>query len=243
MDKKYYTNIEELNKLYKILEDLIIFFDKDNIIYWADWGTLLGAIRHKSIIPWDDDIDISIFKKDEEKLLKLKPLLNKLGYDIINTVFGYKIFYINGEKIKKNNWKDHMNTYSNKGLNRSQIMIEASKTYGDIKKTKYYEWTYPFIDIYLTDKIGDFIMYSNRDKIKDELEKNLKIKYTDLLPLKHKKFGNYYINIPNNYNSFLNYYYGNDWNTHAYLSYNHKKEKRIKSNKVLIINMPHNLLS
>ena len=46
-------------------------FSKYDIFYWTSGGTTLGILRHQGLIPWDDDIDICIFKSHEDKLLSL----------------------------------------------------------------------------------------------------------------------------------------------------------------------------
>lgn len=58
------TQLKSLHKLDQICQ-------KYGIQYWAHAGTLLGAVRHKGFIPWDDDIDLGMMREDFEKLCRV----------------------------------------------------------------------------------------------------------------------------------------------------------------------------
>jgi len=77
---------KDLIKSKKILTSLLFSFDafckKHDLNYYACAGTCLGAIRHKGFIPWDDDIDVVMPRRDYEKMLSLKPELQNSNYTI-----------------------------------------------------------------------------------------------------------------------------------------------------------------
>lgn len=63
------NNIQKLE--FDILEKTIEFLNENSLKYFLVGGSLLGAIRHKGFIPWDDDIDIGMPRDDFEKLINI----------------------------------------------------------------------------------------------------------------------------------------------------------------------------
>jgi molybdopterin/thiamine biosynthesis adenylyltransferase len=63
--------------LYNILKDVTKVLEKNNLEYFVSFGTLLGAVRHGGLIPWDTDTDIIIPDNKKEEYLKL--LQKELG--------------------------------------------------------------------------------------------------------------------------------------------------------------------
>lgn len=72
---KFNPDGSNLRKMQLRMLDMLKYIDKicreHNIKYWLSSGTCLGAVRHGGFIPWDDDCDIELLRKDYKKLIKI----------------------------------------------------------------------------------------------------------------------------------------------------------------------------
>lgn len=57
----------------EVLQVVAEVCEKNGLQYFADWGTLLGAVRHQGFIPWDDDIDICLKREEYNELIRILP--------------------------------------------------------------------------------------------------------------------------------------------------------------------------
>lgn len=85
------------NQLWKyeleILDEIVRICDTNKLEYFLIYGSLLGAVRHKGFIPWDDDIDIGMLRKDYNRFIEIC-----IKGDMNNS------FYIQHQKNDKSYW-------------------------------------------------------------------------------------------------------------------------------------------
>lgn len=108
------TQLEILSKVAEVCE-------RNNITYFLIAGTLLGAERHKGFIPWDDDLDIGIPRKDYNRFLSVCRDENALGEKyFLHHITTDKYYWLPFAKVRKNGTvfaeESIRNIESNKGI-------------------------------------------------------------------------------------------------------------------------------
>ncbi len=87
------------NNKNELLYQLNSFFEKNQIQYWLEYGTLLGAIRHNSIIPHDYDIDIGL--KQSAWTPEIRNTLRLCGFEFLREITINGIVYEESYTFKK----------------------------------------------------------------------------------------------------------------------------------------------
>lgn len=97
----------------KIMLDILKYFHKickeNNINYTLIGGSLIGAIRHGGIIPWDDDVDVALLRTDYDKIIKIIEKDNKSNYKVITWKNNDEYYYNFAKIVDKRTKLQEMN--------------------------------------------------------------------------------------------------------------------------------------
>jgi len=115
-----------------ILRSVVEFCDKHKLNYYLAYGTLLGAVRHKGFIPWDNDIDIWMIRADYER---------------------FKLLY----KEEKNSRYNMLNVYDVKDYFVTTRIVDSKTIYYPLKKIKLKEMGI-YIDIFPLDPVPNGVI-------------------------------------------------------------------------------------
>jgi lipopolysaccharide cholinephosphotransferase len=216
---------ELLASMLDFLKIITEFCDKHEIKYWLDFGGLLGFVRNGGVIPWDDDIDISMLKEDFDKFFDLfSKEVNDINSNLYNKIEIYfhewkNDFSAAGRQLRITNDKSKAIFFdiflydSLPFLNESEIAITKNEITEIIK-------TVTLEDCMNIDKLHSKLTYYNKNSKEKSLVflspitpvyQPLIHNYEDIFPLKKVMFEGISVYIPNKERIVLVNTYNNYW--------------------------------
>lgn len=135
MHDKKYIQAEELKQLQlDILDDIAQYCEKNNLRYFLAYGTLIGAIRHKGFIPWDDDIDIMMPRPDYE--IFCREYKSRNGNFEVRSTLNDKSCFINFAKVHdvRTRFQEEYSIENNYGVFVDIFPLDGFGTVGQMKK-------------------------------------------------------------------------------------------------------------
>lgn len=166
------TNYKDIKSNIILFKKVNNFLKKYDIKYWITGNTLLGAVRHKCMIPWGYDINIAMMETEYDKLQILTRELNENNLEICDIYFGYKIFEKTGKEIKY----PFINIYIT--INSLNILVNKNNI---VNNTYNYDDVYPLKEYYFEDFLVlgpnngiNYLDINYKDwRIKDSIENSI----------------------------------------------------------------------
>jgi phosphorylcholine metabolism protein LicD len=148
-----YTVTTQMKKVWAyemdLVQELLRVCNKHQLKCWLDAGSLLGAVRHKGFIPWDDDMDMRMFRNDYDKLVAIASKEFLAPY-LFQTA------------------------YTDKKYIRGHAQLRNTKTTAILPKDIHQQFNQGiFIDIFVLDGVSDDSRYLSKQKRKVSLLKIL----------------------------------------------------------------------
>ena len=197
MTNRQFSIQKNIDDTLEILQKIINKLEQYKIQYYLDFGTLLGAVREKGFIPWDNDVDISVI--NEQDYHKIPAILDSLKkeYNLRVNLF---TFFSSRVHRKRKNRKIYKNSINFTDENNYQI--------AKIRNNKFWKFGRGNVNIDLFFKYEkDNFLYWYADGQSNKTS-------SDFLQngLRKIQFYNLECSIPVDYNKYLTQLYGN-WKT------------------------------
>ena len=121
----------------EVLKEIDRVCRKHNIQYFADWGTLLGTVRHGGFIPWDDDLDIVMKREDYIKFMTVARFDMDEGFDVHTFHNHDDCWLFMGKVVGRNGFcfeKEHLRRFHNFQYIASVDIFVLDYVYRDPRK-------------------------------------------------------------------------------------------------------------